>query len=122
MYCFLFQPFHRPCAERSALDAFYKEIKEPTRVLDGTNCLLCSKRFGTMEDLDKHCRISKLHKRNLGIMQQGQSEPAEPSIRRAGAGLGVVDAAAPAPLPPRGGGEFSYRDKAYQAAISRFND
>ena len=123
--------------ESITMDSFYQDLKKESKnvkmttleaergapgVLNGTSCVMCEKRFKTLEELDKHCRISVLHKQNMGIQESALSASEKNSfVRRAGAGLGAEKALQSAPKAPTHTSAGSYRKHVYAASLSRFN-
>lgn len=128
--------------ETAALDQFYQELRReephpPAPALapalrspvEGTSCLACNKRFPSAESLEKHCKLSEQHRRNLGLAAPAPAAaalaaaaapaaaaPEAPAgLRRSGLGLGA------APQPEVDERALSYKDRGYRATLSRFN-
>jgi hypothetical protein len=121
--------------ETAALDQFYQELRRDQpppaaapaatarAATEGTTCLACNKRFPSAESLEKHCKLSEQHRRNVGLA--APAAPAAPApapaadaggLRRSGAGLGA------APQPEQHEERpVSYKERGYRATLSRFN-
>lgn len=117
-----------------ALDQFYQELKKeepkaaekPERpVVEGNRCLVCDKRFPSVESLEKHCKLSDQHKRNLAgkapavvvAPRPAASATAPPAVRAAGLGLGAEQPAAAAPGLDQ---HSKYKAHGYKVSLARF--
>ncbi len=125
--------------ETAALDQFYQELRkdEPSppspapaalpaerkKIVEGTSCLACNKKFPNAESLEKHCKLSEQHRRNVGlptaspvaVVAPVAPVPAVAGMRRSGQGLGAEI------VPEVNERALSYKDKGYRATLSRFN-